>query len=294
MRSLSIILGLLATLPINCLAQSSASFTDIPTWRSLIAADRDLPTQARVEVVKRDTLPYSFVHEGGDNRPFVMARSAFQLCSRKNCAVIDAGYDEELANKLGASNTFDAASWTRIQKALSSAATIAVTHEHPDHMAGLARHSNPTTFVTKLILTPEQHEALAQYAPTIGLSPALSAYKPQALPKARRIAPGLVIVPAAGHTPGSVMFFQRMSNGMEILFIGDVGWALADVIENKSRPESTLARMVTPDDRTAVLAQIAALHALRAAEPKLIILPSHDDAFIQELIAAGSLIAGFR
>ena len=102
------------------------------------------------------------------------------------------------------------------------------------------------------------------------------------------------MIPAAGHTPGSVMFLQRMSNGMELLFIGDVGWALADIIENKSRPASTLARMVTPDDRPAVLAQVAALHALRSAEPKLIILPSHDDAYIQQLIGAGALVSGFK
>jgi glyoxylase-like metal-dependent hydrolase (beta-lactamase superfamily II) len=294
MRSLFCLLSVLLALPVHCLAQVDNSFTDIPTWRSLVAADRILPTQARVEVVKRDTLPYSFVHEGGDSRPFVMARSAFQLCSSRECTMIDAGYDAELANKLGASDTFDAASWARIQNALSRASTIAVTHEHPDHMAGLARHSDPTTFVAKLVLTPEQHAGLAQYAPAAGLSPALTNYKPQPLAKARRIAPGLVMIPAAGHTPGSVMFFQRMSNGNEILFIGDVGWALADIIENKSRPESTLARMVTPDDRAAVLKQIAALHALRVAEPKLIILPSHDNALIQDLIAAGSLTAGFR
>jgi glyoxylase-like metal-dependent hydrolase (beta-lactamase superfamily II) len=294
MRTIVLILTLAFVFPAPGYAQSTSAFADIAKWRLLVAADQDLPTQVRVEVVKRDTLPYSFVHEGGDNRPFVMARSAFQLCGVKGCVVLDAGYDAELANKMGTANTFDAASWARIQKGLSSAAVVAVTHEHPDHMAGLARHPDPKTFVSKLVLTPEQYAGLAQYAPKAGLAPALIDYQPQPLPKPRRIAPGLVMIPAAGHTPGSVMFFQRMNNGVEILFIGDVGWALADVVENKSRPESTLARMVTPDDRVAVLTQIAALHALHAAESKLIILPSHDDAYLLALIGAGTLVSGFR
>lgn len=276
------------------LATPGLAIGDISEWRALVAADKDLPTQARVEVVKRDKLPYSFVHEGGDNRPFIMARSAFQLCGARGCAVIDAGYDAELAGRMGDKNTFDPASWKRIQDALSVASVVAVTHEHPDHMAGIARHANPASFVSKLILTPEQYSGLSQYATANGLSPALTSYKPQVLSVARRIAPGLVMIPAAGHTPGSVMFYQRMAGGTEILFVGDIAWALADVVENKSRPESTLKRMVTPDDRSAVLAQIAALHTLRAAEPKLIILPSHDDGYILELVRAGTLSSGFR
>lgn len=294
MRLARNLLSMLLSIPTVALPQSSAPFVDIAGWRALIAANTQLPSEARVEVVKRDTLPYSFVHDGGDDRPFVMARSAFQLCHAHECVIIDAGYDAELAKRMGAANTFDPASWERIQKALSSAALIVVTHEHPDHLAGIARHEDPSTFVRRLLLTPEQHAGLAQYAPASGLSPALMAYKPQALLKPRRIAPGLVMIPAPGHTPGSVMFFQRMHTGTEILFIGDIAWALANVLENKSRPESTLARMVTPDDRQAVLGQVAALHALHAAEPKLIILPSHDQAYIDQLVRNGVLLNGFR
>jgi glyoxylase-like metal-dependent hydrolase (beta-lactamase superfamily II) len=291
---LTLALAACATAP----SENTGGFADIAAWRALVADDADLPREARVEIVKRDTVPFAAAHDGGAaDRPFVMARSAFQLCGAEGCAVIDAGYDAELARRgrPSAVDTFDAAAWARVQNALSNARVVAVTHEHPDHIAGLVRHADPATVTDTLILTTAQHAGLAQYAPEgAPLSPALANHTPIALEAAQRIGPGLVMIPAAGHTPGSVMFYQRMANGREILFIGDIAWAMANVEENRSRPEATLARMVTPDDRVAVLAQIAALHAFHAANPEVVIVPSHDDALIARLVEEGVLAREFR
>jgi glyoxylase-like metal-dependent hydrolase (beta-lactamase superfamily II) len=284
---------------------AAASFDyvkDIVAWRQLVARDRTLPDEIRVETLKRDNNLYSNVHEGGEQRPYIMARTAFQLCGARDCAVIDAGYDEEIAMRRppGApplppgpvANPFDAASWVRVQGALSRASLVAVTHEHPDHLAGLARHADPASVVDTLILTPVQHAGLAQYAPAGGLAPAFVAFKPTALDRPRRVGPGLVMIPAAGHTAGSVMFYQRMADASEVLFIGDVAWAMANVIENKSR--SPNVRTVTPEDRPNVLAQVGALHALYKAQPRVLIIPSHDDVYIADLIAKGRVQQGFR
>lgn len=47
-------------------------------------------------------------------------------------------------------------------------------------------------------------------------------------------------------------------------------------------------------DRPAVLRQIRALHDLAAAEPELVILPAHDDAYLRQRIAEGVLSEGFE
>ena len=46
-------------------------------------------------------------------------------------------------------------------------------------------------------------------------------------------------------------------------------------------------------DRPAVLRQIRALHDLAEAEPDLIILPAHDDAYLRQRVAEGVLAEGF-
>lgn len=275
---------------------------EIASWRKLVAGDKNLPTEIRLETVKRDNNMFSNVHDGGEQRPYIMARTAFQLCGAQNCAVIDAGYDEDIATRrpLGAppagpvapANAFDNASWGRVQAALSSASVVVVTHEHPDHLAGIARHSNPASVVDTLILTPAQYDGLAQYAPAGGLSPSLVSFKPTPLNGPRRVGPGLVMIPAAGHTAGSVMFYQRMADNSEVLFIGDVAWAMANVIENKSRSPSV--RTVTPEDRPKVLEEVNALHTLYKAQPAVLIIPSHDDAYIADLIAKGRVKQNFK
>lgn len=294
----TILMALALTACASTLREQPNALTDISAWRALVAHDSDLPSEVRVEVLKRDTLSFAAVHEGGEpGRPFVMARSAFQVCGAEGCAVIDTGYDAELARSRqpGAVDTFDPAAWVRVQRALSDAHVVVVTHEHPDHIGGLARHNAPATVTDTLILTAAQHAGLVQYAPTgASLSPALASHQPIALQGPRRVGPGLVMIPAEGHTPGSVMLYQRMAGGREFLFIGDIAWAFANVEENRSRPESTLARMVTPDDRTAVLAQIAALHAFHLSHPDVVIVPSHDDALIARLVEAGVMMREFR
>jgi hypothetical protein len=63
-----------------------------------------------------------------------------------------------------------------------------------------------------------------------------------------------------------------------------------------ARGRPRLIRWVVPGvdpGRPAVLAQVRALHDLAAAEPGLVILPSHDLAYLQGRVADGSVALGF-
>jgi hypothetical protein len=47
------------------------------------------------------------------------------------------------------------------------------------------------------------------------------------------------------------------------------------------------------EDRNAVFAQLAALKAIHEREPAVAIVPGHDSAAIDALVADGTLVAGF-
>ena len=49
-------------------------------------------------------------------------------------------------------------------------------------------------------------------------------------------APGIVLVKAPGHTPGSQLVFVKLASGKELLFIGDVAWHMDQIRQLWYRP----------------------------------------------------------
>ena len=61
----------------------------------------------------------------------------------------------------------------------------------------------------------------------------------------------------------------------------------------KGRPR-LLSEFMLHEDRDAVFSELAMLKALHAAEPDLLIVPGHDVAAVDALIASGAMTAQFR
>jgi glyoxylase-like metal-dependent hydrolase (beta-lactamase superfamily II) len=105
------------------------------------------------------------------------------------------------------------------------------------------------------------------------------------------IAPGVVLVKAPGHTPGTQLVYVRTRDELELLFVGDVAWHRDQLARLHYRP-----RLVTDfflgEDRAAVLAQFRTLHELTRAHPQLLLVVSHDRDQREELIARGLLRDG--
>ena len=55
----------------------------------------------------------------------------------------------------------------------------------------------------------------------------------------------IVVVPAFGHSPGSVVIFLRLPNGTRYAFVGDVVWQLEGITEREERPWVTHRRADT-------------------------------------------------
>jgi len=263
---------------------------DIAGWRALVANDTaELPNEIRVEIVGRDSIPFGIAQAGGGYEPYVMARTAFQLNGPSGSVVIDSGMDKDVAAATQRENpNYDEAAYGRVIAAMGNASRVVVTHEHPDHIAGVARFPVPERLAERLTLTTGQFEGLRLFAPGGVVSPALAAAQLIDPKEPVRVAPGVVMIPAPGHTAGNVMFYAKLADGREVLFLGDVAWALSNVQIPAGRPRLVQEYLMKPaEDRAKVSEQIRALHDLYLEEERLTMIPSHDNDNLATLIANG-------
>ena len=233
---------------------------------------------------------YAAVIEGGSDEPFVSARTAFQVLYPGGSVMIDAGMDEAVHRFYGFGRVEPY--WQErndiVQAALSAADLIVVTHEHGDHVAGVLRSRNRDAIAGKTILTEAQTAALIR-APQL---PEIRIAEEQAhdyivveyrlyLP----VAPGMVLIKAAGHTPGHQMIYVRLGSGAEYVFIGDIGWLIDNVTQLRLRPAATIARI--GEDPEALMTQLVWLKSLM--DQGVVLVPSHDDRLLSRYAREGLL-----
>lgn len=84
----------------------------------------------------------------------------------------------------------------------------------------------------------------------------------------------VVIVPAAGHTPGSVIVFVNTPERQHYALIGDLVWLKEGVDWPAERP--WLPRKMVDWNEQKVRRLIVHLHQLQKAFPDLVIVPAHD------------------
>lgn len=271
--------------------------TDVTAYGFDLAAARaaadELPggkaSEVRVEKVASFNFP-AVASVAGDGWNIVpMAAFSYQLVLPADDIVIDAAFNAQQGASLGAQIDDDA--YARMDSAMSSANLIVVTHEHPDHIGGIVAHSEPAMIQKALRLNKQQVESLPRYG--LALPTALADYVAIDYAGMLALAPGVVLIRAPGHTPGSQMVYVKTQAGRELLFIGDIGWSHRNVETGKGRPR-LLSEFMLHEDRDAVFTELAMLKALHAAEPDLLIVPGHDVAAIDALIASGAMTAQFR
>lgn len=269
---------------------------DIAAYRALVADDalETLPSEVRVEFVGQSEAP-SFAAVAGDfsgQKTFVY--TAFEVVAPGGNVIIDGAVDATTLNTMSdGAGRFDVASYQRVLDAMGAAGVILLTHEHLDHVMAITRHPEPGLIAPHLRLTGVQMEALPQHAVDGVLASEIAAAPAIDLTQPTRVAPGVVAVAAPGHSLGTALIFVRTAT-REYLFIGDIAWMMRSIEEARGRPR--LIRWVVSGvdpDRPAVLSQIRALHDLAAAEPDLVILPSHDLLYLEARVADGSVTQGF-
>lgn len=186
---------------------------------------------------------------------------------------------------------FDPLAYQRMNVAMTLADKIVITHEHFDHIAGIAAHPNLAKILPSVHLTDEQINHPDRMAPTELPSELFRDYQPLKYDGMVAIAPGVVLIKAAGHTPGSQMVYIQRQDGKEILLLGDVAWQMRNIEHVRERPLFMTAMI--KEDRQAVINQFHALNQLMQQEPQLHIVPGHDLGPVNALVEQGLLRRGF-
>jgi glyoxylase-like metal-dependent hydrolase (beta-lactamase superfamily II) len=251
----------------------------------------DKPIAVNSEFVAKATIPLAGVFAGEAFTPHPMFHHAYQLQFSDRYFVIDSGFDKATHSQMAADQPFSEAGWGAVQRGLEGAQGIFITHEHSDHLAGIAQHARPELLRPRLRLTSEQL-ANTQRLDQVSMPAALRSVPALEYDRVLALAPGFVAQKAAGHTPGSQIFFVQLADGRELLLIGDVAWHLDALRQLHYRPR-LVTNLLLNEDREAVLNQFRALHDLMQAEPDLWIVPSHDGQLRDAMIAAGVLGEGW-
>jgi glyoxylase-like metal-dependent hydrolase (beta-lactamase superfamily II) len=293
-------LGLLVVLAIAGMSASARSEPLIPqnvqpysadllglVRRAATAIPGAQPSGINYIKVAESHRPLSEIIEGGSQERYVSARTAFQVTYPSGSVMIDAGMDQAVHKFFGFGR--EEPYWpdrnAAVQDALKKANLIVVTHEHGDHVAGVIRSEARKEIAAKTILTREQVRSLSLYPqmPEIRLTAeAARDYIVVDYESHLPVAPGIVLIKAAGHTPGHQMVYVRLGSGREHLFIGDVAWTLANVTQFKLRPAATMRRI--SEDAQALMHQLRWIKDVMEQE-KLVVIPSHDDVLLQDLAA---------
>lgn len=84
----------------------------------------------------------------------------------------------------------------------------------------------------------------------------------------------IVVVPAPGHTPGSVIVFLAPPGGRRYALVGDLVWQREGITEREERPWVT--RVLADHDAAGVRENIVRMAALQERFPELVVIPAHD------------------
>ena len=84
----------------------------------------------------------------------------------------------------------------------------------------------------------------------------------------------VVVVPAFGHTPGSVIIFVTLPTGRRYSFVGDLAWHRQGIQQREEKP--WLTRTLVDGDPARVRALLQRMSALQQRFPDLTIVPAHD------------------
>lgn len=295
-------LGLVALAPLGVLALFLSTYggSPLPSPPPLPSAT-ELPPASPPPGMTAVQLPTGVTHRsaafgyrGGsllERRDFVM--TAVLVRHPAGDVLVDAGLGKDIGSQLAAMPWWFRAmtDWDRsrsVAERLDDAhydrhalRAVLLTHAHWDHASGLAELADTPVWVTR-----EERAFIDDGGAIMALTRDLGAVRYETyefeggpylgFPASHDVHGdgSIVVVPAPGHTPGSVIVFLALPTGKRYALVGDLVWQLEGITEREERP--WMVRILGDDDPAGVRANIARVAAIAARFPELTIVPAHD------------------
>ena len=295
----TLVAGLAALALPSLLAAQATPFDDslLPRIRALAASvPGERPQSIHVMKVLESAGPLRNYVAVDDSTRVASCFAVFQIRWPDRWIVVDAALDSlEIVRTYGARSLplFHQDRYDRLQQALRDADRIVLTHEHVDHAVGVERGPYFATVAAKTLLSEEQYQSLLdpKARGIVRLSPDSAA----AFPVLRYgllypLAPGVVLVKAPGHTPGSQFVYVRLASGKEVLIAGDLAWQHEGLAQDAQKPEATSRSL--GEDRDAIQPELEWARRLWQGGEVAVVL-SHDSRLLDSLVTSGVLVSDF-
>lgn len=165
---------------------------------------------------------------------------------------------------------------------LTALTGVVLTHAHWDHVSGLDGFAKTTPVLVpaseQAFIASDHHGSqlakqltagrLKSYAfsdtPYLGFAQQFDVWSDGSV----------VLVPAPGHTPGSVLVFLALPSGQRLVLVGDLVWQRDGITHLAEKP--WIARQLIGEDSSAVRDALTQVAAIAKQFPQLMVVPAHD------------------